>query len=144
MPTDLKADLASIADLDRPDLIERWRALYEREPPASISKQLLSHAVAYKLQEKALGGLKPATQRFLAQFATGDAPPPMPNPSLKPGTRLLREWHGITYEVTILEKGVMFNGKQYGSLSTVARVITGNVWSGPVFFGLKKFKKKTP
>jgi hypothetical protein len=37
----------------------------------------------------------------------------------------------------VLEEGVMFRGKPYRSLSAVARVITGNRWSGPLFFGLK-------
>jgi len=39
--------------------------------------------------------------------------------------------------VTVLESGVMFRGHPHRSLSEVARVITGNRWSGPLFFGLK-------
>jgi hypothetical protein len=57
---------------------------------------------------------------------------------MKPGTRLLREWHGVTYEVIIMEGGVQCHGKPYRSLSEVARAITGTRWSGPLFFGLKK------
>ena len=62
----------------------------------------------------------------------------MPATSVKPGTRLLREWHGVTYEVTVTEDGVLFKGKKYQSLSEVARIITGTKWSGPLFFGLRK------
>jgi len=44
--------------------------------------------------------------------------------------------------VTVLESGVMFRGHPHRSLSEVARVITGNRWSGPLFFGLKHRAKE--
>ncbi len=50
---------------------------------------------------------------------------------------LLREWGGVRHQVTVLEKGVLFEGKRFGSLSEVAGSITGARWSGPLFFGLK-------
>lgn len=57
-------------------------------------------------------------------------------PLYKPGTRLIREWQGVTHEVTIEEKGFVWNGLQYRSLSRIAQEITGTKWSGPRFFGL--------
>jgi hypothetical protein len=57
---------------------------------------------------------------------------------LKPGTRLVREWHGVTHTVLILEDGVEWKGMRYRSLSVVAREITGAHWSGPRFFGLQR------
>lgn len=137
MPVYLKAELAKLTELDRTELMDRWRTLYDREPPASISRPLLLHAIAYRMQEKALGGLKPSTRRLLAQTAA-DGKESMPITSVKTGTRLLREWHGVTYEVTVTEDGVLFKGKKYQSLSEVARIITGTKWSGPLFFGLRK------
>lgn len=130
-------DLEELRRLDREELLNRWKILYEHEPPTSISKPMLLHAIAYRMQEKALGGLKPATQRFLKQCLS-ERQPSISADNLKIGTRLLREWHGVTYEVTITENGVMFKGKRYQSLSEVARVITGTRWSGPNFFGLRK------
>src|SRR5207237_8963453 len=59
-------------------------------------------------------------------------------PQLKPGTRLLREWQGRTYEVVVLDDGCSWQGTQYRSLSAIARKITGTAWSGPLFFGLKQ------
>ena len=56
---------------------------------------------------------------------------------LKAGTVLVREWHGTTHRVTVLDDGFRFGGKRYRSLSEVARTITGSRWSGPLFFGLK-------
>lgn len=138
MPVDMSGmELQRLKDLNREELLKRWRTLYEQEAPASLSKQLLIHAIAYRMQEKALGGLKPTTQRFLKQCLSERQPSFSAN-NLKIGTRLLREWHGNTYEVTILEKEVLFNGKRYRSLTEVARLITGVNWSGPSFFGLKK------
>jgi len=59
-------------------------------------------------------------------------------PQLKPGTRLMREWQGRTYEVVVLDDGFSWQGMQYRSLSAIARKITGTAWSGPLFFGLKQ------
>ena len=58
-------------------------------------------------------------------------------PEARPGTVLLREWHGVTHQVTVVEGGVLYRGKRHRSLSKVARLITGSRWSGPTFFGLK-------
>jgi hypothetical protein len=92
-------------------------------------------AVAYKLQERAYGGLSPATRRI---FAALREPPSATQPrELRPGTVLLREWQGRTHRVTVIDAGVIYGDKRYGSLSEVARVITGSRWSGPRFFGLK-------
>ncbi|QIS94697.1 DUF2924 domain-containing protein [Nitratireductor mangrovi] len=52
------------------------------------------------------------------------------------GTRLMREWNGRMYVVDVTEQGVLFDGKIYRSLSSVAKRITGAHWSGPRFFGL--------
>jgi len=136
----LADELASLPALDRGMLLKRWKELYTTEPPAGVRNKFLMHAIAYRLQENALGGLKPATRHFLEK-AVGENQTKKPiwaPVSIKPGTRLLREWHGVTYEVIIMEEGVQCKGKYYRSLSEVARAITGTRWSGPLFFGLKK------
>lgn len=136
----LASELTGLPALDRRALIERWRTLYSTEPPAGISNSFLMRAIAYRMQEQASGGLKPATRRFLEKAVQDNASTEKISPaiSLNTGTRLLREWHGVTYEVIIMEDGVQCNGKRYRSLSEVARSITGARWSGPLFFGLKK------
>ena len=63
--------------------------------------------------------------------------------SYKPGTRLIREWQGRTHEVTIMDNGYLWQGKQYRSLTAIAQDITGTKWSGPRFFGLNDKKLKT-
>jgi len=135
----LAGELARLPGLSREELIELWRKLYETEPPKKSSNQFLIRAIAYRMQEQIFGGLTPETKRILAKAASdaaGGRQISMPV-TIKPGTKLLREWHGTTYEAIISEAGVLFQGKQYRSLSEVARAITGVRWSGPLFFGLK-------
>jgi len=136
----LASELAGLPALDRRALREKWRILYGTEPPGGIRNNFLMHAIAHRMQEQASGGLEPATRRFLEKTAEDNTfrQKTVRIISTKPGTRLLREWHGVTYEVIIREDGVQCNGICYRSLSEVARAITGTRWSGPLFFGLKK------
>jgi hypothetical protein len=133
----LAGELSGLPALDRRTLIEKWQTLYGTEPASRIPNNFLMHAIAHRMQEQVLGGLKPATRRFLENTVKDNTPRQLMI-SIKPGTRLLREWHGVTYEVIIMEDAVMCNGKRYRSLSEAARAITGARWSGPLFFGLKK------
>lgn len=132
----LSGELADLSNLDRKELTGKWRVLYGTEPPTGSHRKFLMYAIAYRLQEQVLGGLKPDVRRFLENPQTIS-----PSPGIKPGTRLLREWHGTTYEVIITKDRVCCNGKNYQSLSEAARAITGTHWSGPRFFGLKKKRK---
>ncbi len=56
---------------------------------------------------------------------------------LKPGAKLVREWRGETHDVLVLEDGFQWRGRQWRSLSAIAREISGTHWSGPRFFGLQ-------
>jgi hypothetical protein len=99
------------------------------------------------MHELALGGLRPEPQRQLRRIAqefkdTGEATI-RARPELKPGTRLLREWQGRTYEVLVLDDGFSWQDTRYRSLSAIARQITGTPWSGPLFFGLKPNRSAT-
>jgi hypothetical protein len=133
--------LSRLPTLDIGELRQQWRGLYKTQAPVNLGRELLLRAVAYRMQEVALGGLRPARQRQLRQMAQqfnriGAANTP-PRPELKPGTRLMREWQGRTYDVLVLDDGFSWQNTQYRSLSAIARQITGTAWSGPLFFGLK-------
>ncbi|MBN1546460.1 MAG: DUF2924 domain-containing protein [Syntrophaceae bacterium] len=132
----LSVELACLPNLDREELIERWHVLYGTEPPDGSHRKFLMYAIAYRLQEQVLGGMKPPIRRFLKNPQQA-----LPSLSIKTGTRLLREWHGVTYEVIIMKDSIHCNGKSFRSLSEAARSITGTRWSGPRFFGLEKRKK---
>jgi hypothetical protein len=136
----LAAEIASLSKLDIDELRDRWKAMFGNPPSRDISRSFLTRAIAYRLQEKAFGGLKPSTQRMLAEFAYDGAngSAAVRSRILRPGAVLVREWRGISHQVSVLEKGFSSRGKRYRSLSEVAREITGTQWSGPLFFGLKR------
>jgi Protein of unknown function (DUF2924) len=142
----LTGEIAALESLNLGQLKSRWRALYETQAPARFSRDLLIAAVAYRMQERALGGLQPAT-RCLFQRVAADAharlPPRLaPLRMLEPGAVLIREWNGAKYKVAVQKDGFSFRGQHYRSLSAVARLITGSRWSGPLFFGLKHRTKR--
>ena len=137
----LANELAGLERLSGEKLNQHFKIMYRADPPPRMRRALLIQALAYRLQEKALGGLRPATRRLLASAADDAAArrtmPEARERKIKPGTTLLREWHGVQHRLTVLEDGVQFGGERYRSLSEVARKITGSRWSGPLFFGLK-------
>lgn len=137
---DISAELARLADLTIFELRAEWRRLHRAQPPMRLSRDLLKRGITYKLQERPLGGLSKATQRKLESLnAKADADKPSAAPvSLKPGTRLVREWRGVTHSVLVYADGFEWNGERYGSLSLIAEKITGAHWSGPRFFGLRR------
>jgi Protein of unknown function (DUF2924) len=133
--------LVVLPELSVADLRLEWRRLFRADPPR-LSRDIMIRAIAYRLQEIAHGGASKATQRRLvtlaAEFETRGATAPPPGPKIKPGSRLVREWHGRTHTVRVTDDGFEFQGKTYRSLTKIARDITGAQWSGPRFFGLTK------
>ncbi len=146
-PDDDPAGLRSLADLSSEKLRAEWRRLFRVPPPPRVRRELLLLGVAWKRQERALGGLGGlggATQRRLAELAGADRPSEPDRRRgvrLKPGARLLREWRGETHSVLVLEDGFAWRDQRWRSLSEIACAITGAHWSGPRFFGLAKPRK---
>jgi DUF2924 family protein len=142
----LSAEIERLQTLNTEQLDERWRELFGAARPRRIYGALLIGALAYRLQEKVVGGLRPATRRVLRQVAGAPAErrpiPALSKPRLQVGAVVLREWHGTTHRVTVLEGGFQYGNQRFRSLSEVARVITGSRWSGPLFFGLKAGAKE--
>jgi hypothetical protein len=126
--------LAALPSLSSAELRERWTRL-TGAPVPRISPALLRLALAWEIQARAQGGLSRITQQRLAQLAaakTRTAP-------AQGGMRLVRTWNGVAHVVVVGEDQVIrWNGREWRSLSEVARAITGTRWSGPAFFGLKK------
>ncbi|MBF6571709.1 MAG: DUF2924 domain-containing protein [Candidatus Binataceae bacterium] len=137
---ELVQEITRLPALDVPALRQRWATLFGADPSPNLGRALLIRAIAYRLQEKALAGLKPSTQRLLDRIAdthSNDALRDIPKPRASAGTVLTREWRGVSHRVTVLDSDVVYQGRRYKSLSEVARAITGSRWSGPLFFGLK-------
>jgi hypothetical protein len=101
-----------------------------------VSRDLLVRALAYRVQERAFGGLSRASLKRLRELADDPEPPPDPAASLRPGAKLVREWHGRTHVVVVTDTSFDYAGSTYRSLTEIAKLITGAHWSGPRFFGL--------
>tara|TARA_R110002051_G_scaffold49308_1_gene96346 strand:- start:1372 stop:1797 length:426 start_codon:yes stop_codon:yes gene_type:complete len=135
----IETEIAALVSLDNQALRQRWTTTFGKPPPKGIGPALMLRTLAYDVQCNAMGGLSRKVRRQLVQageqMAAGQSVSPVPT-SPKAGTRLIREWQGVTHEVILLEKGVEYRGRIWSSLSAVAREITGARWSGPRFFGL--------
>ncbi len=146
MPTDIQSRLQALLRMEKPALHAQWLEVFGRPAPPKLRRDLLIRILAYRIQELACGGLSPPTLRRLRQLARvleSDPQAALPDvPVIKPGTRLIRKWHDQVHQVTVVEKGYEYHGKRYGSLSQIARLITGTRWSGPLFFGLKTSRTK--
>jgi hypothetical protein len=144
-PEQIEAEIALLRDLTLEQLRAEWRRQMRTPPPACFKSDLLFRALAYQLQVKAFGGLDRATERLLDRLAEADDPTAvlasLRQRRLKPGTEFIREWAGSIHRVVAVEGGYAYAGQTYGSLSEIARLITGTNWNGPRFFGLRQEKR---
>jgi hypothetical protein len=133
--------LEQLPTMERKELLRLWRDLFDPVLSPSLRREMLIPILAYRIQEKAFGGLKESTVRKLRELADvrvdGGT---LVQKGLRPkiGTRYIREHAGKLHEVTVLEASYEYEGATYRSLSEIARAITGTKWSGPAFFGLKR------
>src|SRR5260370_11390657 len=136
---ELSQRIAALNGLTAHQLRDEWRRLYRGQPPR-LSRDLLIRTIAYRMQELAYGGLSKATQRKLntltKELPRNGAIVITPDASLKPGTRLVREWRGRTHTVVVTEEGVEKAGEAVPSLAKNAPSISRATWSAPRVFRL--------
>lgn len=155
-----------VATLERMTVAE-LRARYAEvagEPARSSSKPHLIKRIAWRVQANREGGLSERARRRAEELAEGTdlrlTPPPrkaapvgptvtlsVPNGSdgvpIRPGTLLRRAYKGRTIVVRVLaDGGFEYEGERYGSLSAVAKRVTGSHWNGLHFFGLRPARRE--
>lgn len=124
----VKSALADLMRLDRQGLVDLWMVEFGHPAPPKVGQELLRQILGYRIQVNRLGGLsKSELRRLLGQVSE----------PLSQGSHLIRVWNGETHQVSARGKTYFYQGKEWGSLSAIARHITGTNWSGPVFFGIK-------
>ncbi len=141
-------EIAGLHNLSTAELAGEYERLYGGKPRYR-SPVWMRKRIGFKLQECAFGGLSgPARaelERLAADIQLPDAPtrghvrddkPKKSDNQPRPGTVFQREWHGTRIRVEVLPDGFEWNGNRYGSLSAVARAITGARCTGRLFFGL--------
>jgi hypothetical protein len=144
----LQSIVANLEGLDLNGLRRQWRDHLGGEAAAHLSRWLLMKVLAYRLQSDAFGDLDKSTRRILRSgkedgvAAPFDrrAPQTHEGLSLKAGALLVREWNSRLERVMILEEGFAWNGQTFGSLSQIAKAMTGTNWNGHRFFGLRQGK----
>ena len=141
--------IAALVELDANGLCLQWRNHFGGTPPGHLPRWLLMKILAFRIQATAFGGLDKETLRVLRQpkgnrLALSDLrafeariATTREGTKLQAGALLAREWNGRLERVMILDKGVAWNGQTYGSLSQVAKAMTGTSWNGHRFFGLR-------
>ena len=138
--------VAALPGLPMKELWALWDAYFPRRP-SHHNRNYIVGRVAYKLQEDALGGLRPEVRNQLVRIGEAQSkirPRQVRDICIVPGTVLIREYGDREHRVTALgDGGFEYEGKRFKSLSATARHITGSQWSGPVFFGLIKTARGT-
>lgn len=136
----------NIAQMSLAELREKWAEFWGIQPHARIGRAMLEKSLAYKMREARGEGLTPEQRQRLDQLVIAYKR----NPKffdeglsrLKPGVRLVKVYNNEHHSVLVRADGFEYRDKTYGSLSQIAFVITGTVWNGWAFFGLKKQEKK--
>ena len=136
----MKNKIAKIENMAYPELCAMFAELFNGAACPANTRTLRNRLI-YKVQEMHLGGISFGDmQMLMALIENGDMPKKQSTaaPIAKSVVHYVREWKGKKYDVTeISDKCYELDGKQYKSLSAVARVITGTRWNGKLFFGVK-------
>ena len=135
-----------IQQMTREQLMMEWVAVLNTQPPQRCGATFLRGNLLHKSREELYGPLRVPTQQKLRKMyesfkRSPDYEPKGKATTLRPGTKLVREYRGAIHEVMALENGYNYQGIRYRSLSKIAEIITGTRWNGKVFFGLKETPK---
>ena len=143
MTEPIVARVAALKTASTAELKQMWRDLFHQDAPP-FNRRFLETRLAYRIQELAYGGLKAELVKHLEELGEQIDGKNMILRRVRqeqrpvPGTRLLREYHGVEHIATVTRDGFEYQGRPYQSLSAVARAITGTRWNGWAFFGLPK------
>lgn len=170
MSQTIAAQIAALDEMTTGELREKYREVFGEET-RSRNKKYLIKKVAWRIQANAEGGLSerakqrakdlaceadirvnPPRKRKRTTKKPADPAPertvvhrfgPTHDPRLPlPGAVLKRDYKGKTHVVSVLEEGFEWDGTVHGSLSAVAKAITGTNWNGFLFFGLTSPRRK--
>lgn len=130
---DLLRQIDELQRMDLEALKRRYREVVG-EAPRTNSVPVLKTALAWRIQEAALGGFTEAESKQLDKVAGAVK---RKKTELLPGTRLVRTWHGKDYVAVARDGGAFeFDGRIFSSLTALATHITGARWNGKAFFGI--------
>jgi hypothetical protein len=162
MSSSILYEIRRIQGLSTDELQLEWPRLYNGETCRSRNRPYLVKRLCWRLQERRLGGLSDRARARLKELAPDgftrartphvgrDAAEPAPVEKRvrdmrlpSPGAVLTRQYRGREIRVVALADGFEWDGRRYGSLSEVARAVTGARWNGRLFFALTQRKRRT-
>jgi hypothetical protein len=130
----MRRDLNELAAASREALMSKWRKVVGRPPPKHLSRSLMIQILSHSYQINMVGGYTKRLDGRLKSAARRD----VVRPAFKPGSRFVREYHGITHVVEVSDDGrFVWNEQSFKSLSHTAHAITGYNVSGFQFFGVR-------
>lgn len=158
MDTNVGKELAALQRLTVNELRARYAEVFG-EPTNANNRAWLVKRIAWRLQALAEGDLSERARRRAAELANDadlrmnppKVPPAVPTDERTtarvlafkpddrlppPGTVLTRRYKGEVLQVKVLPQGFKYEGEVYGSLSAVAKAITGSHCNGYLFFRL--------
>jgi hypothetical protein len=155
-PPSLAKELAALERMTAAELRDKYAAVFG-EPAASGNRAWLARRVGWRMQALAEGDLSDRARARAAELARDadlrlSAPKEQPEPAahaapiaavLDPrlpgvGTVLTRRYKGAEVRVKIAADGFEYAGDRYGSLSAVAKAVTGTHTNGFLFFRLTR------
>ena len=147
-----KAELASLSAKSVSELLSIYRDVFER-PSSSRHKQHLVRQILWGRQANGVSPLSPQALRRVAELVDPRdlsvgaitaqvGTPPKSRRTPIPGTVLNRLYKGEQLEVRVLDDGFEFGGRHFGSLSAIAKHVTGSHWNGNLFFGISPKRPK--
>jgi len=153
MTTDVQKQIETLRRASIAQIRVTYREVFQEEP-RSKHREHLFRRLAWRLQSLAEGGLSERARQRAIEIANdadlrvlapgrsngSSSPDGAPHRSDRrippPGSKLTREFRGITVSVKVLRQGFEYRGQQYRSLSAIANEVTGTRWNGLAFFGL--------
>jgi hypothetical protein len=163
MANEIAKELAALQRMGVAALREKYTEVFG-EATTTGNRTWLVRRIAWRIQALAEGDLSERAKQRAAELAR-DADlrvlPPREKPAVlsmtrgstrtgtlprekqddrlpPPGTVLTRKYKGTSVQVKVLAQGFEYAGERYGSLSAVAKAVTGSHCNGYAFFGLTK------
>jgi hypothetical protein len=121
MPNLAATAVTQLPTLNKIALCRLWAQLFNTDPPTKLRRELMVPILAYRIQEQAFGPINREARGRLRQL--GQAFERNPDlaiasvPSLKPGTRLVRQWRDEVHLVNVEANGYEYQGAKYQNLS---------------------------
>jgi len=116
----MRLDLDGLGAASREALMAEWPKVVGRPPPKHLSKPLMMQILSHAYQLETVGGYTKRLDRRVKSAAQRD----VVRPAFKPGSRFVREYHGITHVVEVRDDGrFVWKDKSFKSLSHTARAM---------------------